>query len=328
MKSSKLKWILPLVIASMSLSGCDFLSNIPIIGGLFQSVSGGNDIDYASASREVKKYYKDVDIRNDTGEYLCEALHELMWKTHTNEIKYSQFETYCRASDTRKSIENVPGTNLNESFYSGVQVSGYKGNREHVWPAANSSGLWDHDKLDDKKVPYIGGGSDLYHVRMCNSSTNTLRGNSAFVDFDDFPNITGVKTINLSDSKYEGNSSAKAVKVTGGEEENGKLTFVNRIEVDDSMKGDVARIIAYLWIHYSSMPNTPSSKASKCGSLSLKSVIGYETPEKCQEVLCQWNKLDKPSAVEKQRNETVFKIQGNRNPFVDFPGLMDACFDL
>ena len=37
----------------------------------------------------------------------------------------------------------------------------------------------------------------------------------------------------------------------------------------------------------------------------------------------QWAKADKPDAVEIKRNNDVAKIQGNRNPYVDFPNLME-----
>ena len=37
----------------------------------------------------------------------------------------------------------------------------------------------------------------------------------------------------------------------------------------------------------------------------------------------QWAKADKPNALEIKRNNEVAKIQGNRNPYVDFPNLME-----
>ena len=37
----------------------------------------------------------------------------------------------------------------------------------------------------------------------------------------------------------------------------------------------------------------------------------------------QWAKADKPNAIEIKRNNDVAKIQGNRNPYVDFPNLME-----
>ena len=37
----------------------------------------------------------------------------------------------------------------------------------------------------------------------------------------------------------------------------------------------------------------------------------------------QWAKADKPDALEIKRNNDVAKIQENRNPYVDFPNLME-----
>ena len=341
MKNKKIKWILPAIVASLSLSGCSFLEKIPGLSGIFSSFGGkketdndrfmrvysdeaiaGEEIDLSSASTAIQNYYAGVDIENETGTYLCEALHELMWNTHTVEVKYSQFQSYCSDVADHDSVEKVPNTSFNETFYSGKRVNGYQGNREHVWPAANSAGLWTHDLLDDNKNPYVGGGSDLYHVRMANSTTNTLRGNSHFIDFDDFPSLSSYLTL-----CYE-SGDAKPLKVFGAEKNGSVYQYASRVEVDDSFKGDVARILAYLWLHYSNWQTTPESKKDKCGNLTFKSVLGYDSIEKCQRVLCMWNKIDPPSDVEIHRNTTVKKIQGNRNPFVDFPGLMNACFDL
>ncbi len=36
-------------------------------------------------------------------------------------------------------------------------------------------------------------------------------------------------------------------------------------------------------------------------------------------VLLKWNEQDPVSEWEKQRNEKIFNIQGNRNPFIDHP---------
>ena len=47
---------------------------------------------------------------------------------------------------------------------------------------------------------------------------------------------------------------------------------------------------------------------------------------KTYEILKAWNKIDPPSEVEKLRNDTVEKIQGNRNPFVDYPKLVNNLF--
>lgn len=46
-----------------------------------------------------------------------------------------------------------------------------------------------------------------------------------------------------------------------------------------------------------------------------------------EEYLREWNRLDPVDAEEMERNETIYLIQGNRNPFIDFPSLADKVAD-
>lgn len=43
--------------------------------------------------------------------------------------------------------------------------------------------------------------------------------------------------------------------------------------------------------------------------------------------LKKWNRLDPVDQAERDRNDTIYKIQGNRNPFVDYPELADEIAD-
>jgi|GEM_PF-254850 len=73
-----------------------------------------------------------------------------------------------------------------------------------------------------------------------------------------------------------------------------KKTF-DRFEPDDSIKGDIARILAYMKVTYHLNIN---------GSVSL---------------IKRWNKLDPVSKAERKRDAEIKKIQGNSNPFVIHP---------
>lgn len=270
----------------------------------------------------IGTYYQNIDFEYDVGALLFEKLHVLMWTTHTNEIQYRQYMTYEIVTNDHDSADRYPGMNKNQMFYSGKLVNYKSGNREHVWPAANSSGLWDHDVL---KETTRSGGSDLYHVRPANQYTNTARGNSKFVDFDDEYFDGRFDDGDIIEINYDG-AGGKPIKIQGAEFDGSHYKYANLTEVDDSMKGDVARILAYVYLHYVRNSATPEDKSNKVGNLSLKSVLGYETDEICRKKLIEWNQLDPVSEVEKNRNNTVQKIQGNRNPFVDYPVLMNKLF--
>jgi len=63
-------------------------------------------------------------------------------------------------------------------------------------------------------------------------------------------------------------------------------------------KGNVARALFYFSVHY----KMPLGKAQ-------------------EEVLRRWNDLDPVDQEEIDRNNAIYAVQGNRNPFIDFPGL-------
>jgi deoxyribonuclease I len=69
-------------------------------------------------------------------------------------------------------------------------------------------------------------------------------------------------------------------------------------------KGIVARAMLYILLRY--------PKAIK---ESFRSQIDLP-------LLSRWNKEYKVSLFEKHRNQAIFRIQGNRNPFIDFPDLV------
>ena len=57
--------------------------------------------------------------------------------------------------------------------------------------------------------------------------------------------------------------------------------------------------------------------------------VHYQLPiEASQEAtLRAWDKLDPIDELERERNDKIEKIQGNRNPFVDYPNLADQVKD-
>ena len=42
-----------------------------------------------------------------------------------------------------------------------------------------------------------------------------------------------------------------------------------------------------------------------------------------KEDLLKWNRLDPVEAVDEQRNSQIETIQGNRNPYIDYPELVE-----
>jgi endonuclease I len=124
--------------------------------------------------------------------------------------------------------------------------------------------VWNREHIYPQSLINSPADADLHHLRACDGVINGNRGNSPFV--------TGSGSYGTaSGGWYPG----------------------------DEWKGDVARMVMYVYLRY----NEPWSDV---GSLSL---------------FLQWNVEDPVSDFERQRNNIINGAQGNRNPFIDQPYL-------
>ena len=248
------------------------------------------------------------------GEVL-EQLHNDTMEKHTTYVLYSAYTSYVNPSRSDGGTDGVPGqTGKMREFYTGKIQSSYSGcTREHVWPCANSSNLWSHDGDHAVDSPgYKGGGSDLYHVRPVLSDVNEKRGNGKFYEFKS------------GENKYTYPEITTPYKITVDIETG---NYANKFEPADQIKGDIARLITYLYMHYSSIGDNSKltdTQRSYLGGLSFKDIFNssYSQAE-INAIIVKWNKNDPVSEDEKRRNDVVEAIQGNRNPFVDHPEYID-----
>lgn len=135
---------------------------------------------------------------------------------------------------------------------------------------------------------------DLYNLMPCESKINSTKGN--------YPmgTVTG---------SASGNGWTKV-----GKGSDGNIYW----EPNDMWKGDFARGYMYMATTYQNFTWTNDR-----GKQILETNT-YPTLQKWAYTLfIDWAKNDEPDEVEITRNNAVYKIQGNRNPFVDFPELMD-----
>lgn len=92
-------------------------------------------------------------------------------------------------------------------------------------------------------------------------------------------------------------------------------------EPADEYKGDNARTYFYMAVRYPDIDWKTTSQPT-WGIMFTKE----EYPTLCswgQELLLRWNSTDVVSQKEIDRNEGVYREQGNRNPFIDFPDLAE-----
>ena len=144
------------------------------------------------------------------------------------------------------------------------------------------------------------------------------------------PMLTDLMHIVASDGKVNGNRGNLPYGETNGGKNNstnnyskigscttaGYMGSTNVFEPNDEWKGDFARIYFYMVTCYEDKVSDWHSDmlivpADKYQPFSLWAI----------NMLLRWSKNDPVSEVEKKRNEGVYGVQKNRNPFVDYPGL-------
>ena len=243
-------------------------------------------------------YYEDITA--DSGIELLGELHDLITTTHKT---YTTYED-CKTPEYVAKTDSDGGGDVME-FYSQTSIDkawgkGNQGtwNREHVWCKSLSNDVWNESY----------GGSDMHHIRPVESGLNSARNNSPY----------GEVVCSSANALYYEDSNNNPVAL-GGHKEN------DVFEPLDNVKGDVARIIFYLYTHYNDYSNvggTTNGSGGKFGDLDFSFIVdGSE--EQAIETLLAWNELDPVSQQEEDRNEAVASYQGNRNPFIDHPEYAD-----
>lgn len=138
-------------------------------------------------------------------------------------------------------------------------------------------------------------GNDLFNVIPSDSEANGRKSNYSLGIVSNVSWTNGVTTVGKG--TVNGHSS----------------TF---FEPADKYKGDFARIYFYMATCYPDLDwTTEFCCMDKSSALTLQSWI---IP-----MLIQWSKNDPVDADEVLRNENVMLVQGNRNPFIDYPELVD-----
>lgn len=262
-------------------------------------------------------YYSSVE--NKTGEALLNGLADLSESKHTKFTSYDDLRTEFFKSDKVSSSSTKV-----KDFYSGHQVaSSWNGdvwNREHVWCTSLTNELY-----SGSNPKYAG--ADIHHLRLSYASINQSRSNSLFGEIKD----SGVaKYYNLSTGSVSGANSSNGI-FWGYIDESIDATTASSskegvFEPKDDVKGDVARIVLYMYMHYSKEVSA-NSTYDKAGNLLLTNIV--YTPSKTKEaalnLLMRWHNSDPvDEGYEVYRNEYCYGLTGVRNPFIDNPEYVDA----
>lgn len=247
----------------------------------------------AQAPNNTGTYYERTNGK--TGRALKTAFHDV--------IKGSPIGSYKKLWEIYKTSDRRPDGTIYDIYSSttryqvGGSMQGKSGsgegsgyNREHTFPKSWFGG--------ENAKPMA---NDAFHVMPSDSYINSRRGNDPF-----------------GETKGENYTSANGYSKLGKCTLPGYTGIV--FEPNDEYKGDLARVYFYMATCYESQI---ASWKRQFGSPVLASDAYRPYVQWHMEMLLRWAKNDPVSARERERNEAVYKAQGNRNPFVDYPGLED-----
>lgn len=158
-------------------------------------------------------------------------------------------------------------------------------NREHTWPKEHFGG--------DNSYPMY---SDLHHLFATDGWVNNKHAA--------FPYGT------VNGTTY---TSSNGTKLGTGSTYPG---YSNKIfEPIDAYKGDFARAYFYMSTRYES---------EDASWQNWEMANGAELTPAAVTILLQWHNNDPVGQKEIERNDAVFLLQGNRNPFIDYPQFADC----
>lgn len=225
-------------------------------------------------------------LKGKKGAELKTAIHDI--------IKNAKVLEY--GSGNRKTWWGFWSTDRNENGYF---IDRYSAEKE--WVKSTSQGAAGAGMNIEHSFPksWWGGATvqaykDLYNLMPCKKEINTTKSN--------YP-------MGIVVSGDKGNGWTKV-----GEGTDGKKYW----EPAAPWKGDFARGYMYMATAYQDY-NWKGDQAHQ-----ILQQGAYPTlKEWAYKLYIQWAKADKPNALEIKRNNDVAKIQGNRNPYVDFPNLME-----
>lgn len=240
-------------------------------------------------------YYNSA--KTSTGEALKDSLNNIISGhiefPYTSSSQMDCWDVLKQADKDPYNANNVIGLYSRFSMDGPLEYNSAQGwSREHVW--AKSRGDFGTDK---------GAGTDLHNLFAEDVSTNSARNNRNF---------------DTGDTRYL-DKSGTYMGPTDAYTSSTDWIW----EPPDALKGDVARVIFYMDVRY----------AGENGELDLQVVDSLmdksdQSPLHCNgKTLYSWHLLDSVSTEERMRNDTIYKYQQNRNPFVDHPEFLQSIYE-
>ena len=258
-------------------------------------------------------YYHDITSWSN-GEDLKQKLYDVSRKTY-RPLNYTapNYQTNINADHTYLDFEYLDVIYSEKDVFKGESNKGWQ--REHAFCASLMCG-----SLTANAVKRVGRATDFHNLIAADASANASRGNKNYGVAD---------TTNLN---YQN-------RTTDQGRDGYSFDPVN-FEPGDNDKGRVARAIFYMAMMYK------NDEVDQINGITMKGLRVVEDPVTYVQgengafaignlsTLLAWNKNYPVDYLEMQHNISVYKdindidgyAQGNRNPFVDYPHLVDYVF--
>jgi len=236
-------------------------------------------------------YYNGIN-KSLTGKALKDALSKLI-NSNVKVLSYDELWTAFWQTDANVIGTKCTGIHDEFSEYCWIksqQCGNYKKegdcyNREHLWPKSWWGG--------STTIPAY---TDMFHLYPTDGYVNGRR--------SDFP--FGV----VSQISYESSNGCLVGQCTAA---NNNGFSGNCFGPDDGFKGEAARVYFYMSTRY-------QNTFTCCDSTGVNKA---QLKDWLEIQLKNWHKKFPPDDAEKQRNDRIYSVQGNRNPFVDYPEWVD-----
>lgn len=242
-----------------------------------------NGIAFVSFANIPSGYYTSLNGKMG-GAALKNAVYEIIGN-HTSVSSYSDLPKYFQKTDVYPDGNRWWEMYSNQTFY----LPSFTGmNREHSVPKS-----WWGGSSDTQAY------TDLNHLYPSEMKANSAKSN--------YP----LGTVDMTQSvKFNNTVSKVGYAITG---QGGGANYV--FEPADEYKGDFARTYFYMVTRYQDITwkYTYMFQNNSYPTLNAWS----------QELLLKWHRQDPVSQKEVDRNEQVYLVQNNRNPFIDFPSLAE-----
>ena len=226
---------------------------------------------------QVPSYYNDVNL-NLSGQQLLDELSDKVTTTHTTFLSYTP-----GVWDALKQTDLDPTDSGKVLLLYGFNDTDGDSTTDRTRGVNNNGGGttdWNREhtypkSLGNPNLGTSGPGADAHHLRPADVQRNSSRGSRKFADG------LGNSGVTPQGYWYPG----------------------------DEWKGDVARMMMYMYVRYGSV----------CLPVNVGMGNTVSSDPNMIDLFLQWNVEDPVSDFELQRNPILEGIQGNRNPFIDNP---------